>query len=138
MYFSGEESNVMTYDDPENECIRVNPSLYDRVQNNDEQNARVFLDTHLLRIRSYGSLENLGSKRLVSKSDASVSLGTIPFMPALVYITGALMEADFREMTSDEFKESYLAPFDNAIRNQVLAMTSYRRSMCIHVGMRSM
>ncbi|CUM57426.1 unnamed protein product [Debaryomyces tyrocola] len=38
-------------------------------------------------------------------------------MPRMsVYITDALMTADFREMSSDEFKERYLAPLDTTIR----------------------
>ena len=38
MYFSGEDSNNITYDDPANKCIRINPSLYARVQDDNEQN----------------------------------------------------------------------------------------------------
>jgi hypothetical protein len=35
-------------------------------------------------------------------------------MTALIYITNALIEAGFREMRSDEFKESYFVQLDNA------------------------
>lgn len=51
MYFSGKESNAISIDDP-------NVTVYCRVQNFNEKNIRVFLDTHLLRIRNYGGQEN--------------------------------------------------------------------------------
>lgn len=116
MYFSGEESKDITYDDPENQSIRITPTLYARVQNNNEQNTRIFLDTHLLRIRDDEDEQNSFSERMVPKSDAYVSVGTMPRMSLLVYITDALMTADFRETSSDEFKERYLAPLDTTIR----------------------
>ena len=50
MYFSGVESDIITYDDLGNRCMRVNLDLFIRVLNNNEQNTRVFLDTHLLKI----------------------------------------------------------------------------------------
>ncbi|CUM50835.1 unnamed protein product [Debaryomyces tyrocola] len=37
MYFSGEESKYITYDDPENQCSRIIPELYFRVQNENER-----------------------------------------------------------------------------------------------------
>ncbi|CAG85694.2 DEHA2B16720p [Debaryomyces hansenii CBS767] len=116
MYFSGVDSNAITIDDPSNECIVVNPEVYDGVHNNKEQNARAFLDTHLLRIRSGRSDQNTSPGRLVPRSKASVDIGNTPFMRVLVYTSRALITAEFREMSSNEFKDMYLAPLDNALR----------------------
>ena len=116
MYFSGVDSKAIAIDDPNGRCIRLNAELYDRVQNNNEQNTRVFLDTHLLRIRDDDDAEESFSDRIVPKSDASISVGAMPLMPILIYITDILMKAEFREMSSVEFKESYLAPLDDALK----------------------
>lgn len=97
MYFSGVDSSAITIDDPSNDCIIINPELYSRVHNNKEENARIFLDTHLLRIRGGEDSQNLSSERLVSKSKASVGVGNMPFMPILVYISRALITAEFRK-----------------------------------------
>ncbi|CUM57513.1 unnamed protein product [Debaryomyces tyrocola] len=116
MYFSGVDSSAITIDDPSKRRIIINPELYDRVRNNEEENARIFLDTHLLRIRSGISEQKLSSERLVPKSKASVDVGNRPFMAILAYTSRALVTAEFREMSSDEFKGTYLAPLDNALR----------------------
>lgn len=50
MYSSGEDSNNITYDDPVNKCVRISPSLYAKVQDDNEKSRRIFLDTHLLKI----------------------------------------------------------------------------------------
>ena len=121
MYFSGVDSSAITIDDPSNDCIIINPELYSRVHNNKEENARIFLDTHLLRIRGGEDSQNLSSERLVSKSKASVGVGNMPFMPILVYISRALITAEFREISSDEFKERYLAQLDKALRESYLS-----------------
>ncbi|MDN6749727.1 MAG: DUF3698 domain-containing protein [Staphylococcus equorum] len=118
MYFSGEESKEITYDDPDNQCIRVNAELYSRVQIDNEQNTRVFLDTHLLRIRDDEAEQESSSVRIVAKSDASISVGAMPLMSLVVYITDALMTAEFREMSSDGFKKNYLAPLDNSLKER--------------------
>jgi hypothetical protein len=114
MYFSGVDSSAITIDDPNSGCIRINAELYARVRNNNEQNTRVFLDTHLLRIRS--NEQKPSSQRLISKSNASVLLERMPLTSVVVYITNALMKAEFREMSSDLFNERYFVPLDNAIR----------------------
>lgn len=114
MYFSGEESKNIINDDPANKSITINPTLYDRVKGDYEQNIRVFLDTHLLKIRD--EIEEEPSDIIVPSGDASVSLGEMPIMSLLAYITHSLTMAEFREMSSDEFKESYLGPLDNAIK----------------------
>ena len=119
MYFSGEKSQDITFDDPVNYCIKVNPDLYSKVQHDNEQNARVFLDTHLLRLRSSAPEDDLSRervRRVVSKNDASVSLETRVFVPVLVYVTNLVITAEFREMSCDEFKTTYLAPLDDALR----------------------
>lgn len=38
-------------------------------------------------------------------------------MPALVYITNALIVAELKEMNSDEFKNSYFGPLDDALKD---------------------
>lgn len=53
-------------------------------------------------------------ENLISNSDASVLIGRMPLMSALVYITNALIAAEFRDI-SDEFKESCLALLNTAI-----------------------
>lgn len=52
----------------------------------------------------------------MSKSSASVDLGNMSSMAILVYISRALITAGFREISSDEFKDRYLALLDNAIK----------------------
>ncbi|CUM68572.1 uncharacterized protein PRCAT00006299001 [Priceomyces carsonii] len=115
MYFSGEESESITIDDPNSRCVRINAELYARVQNN-EQNTRVFLDTHLLRIRDDHGEQESSSGSLVPKGDASISVEIMPLMSLLVYVTDALTTAEFREISSDGFKERYLAPLDAALK----------------------
>ncbi|CUM68455.1 uncharacterized protein PRCAT00006180001 [Priceomyces carsonii] len=123
MYFSGEESKEIAFDDPASECIRINPALYTKVQNDNDQNARVFLDTHLLRVHNDIPEEEFTLdkiERIVPKSDASVSVETRAFILALNYVTNLMVVADFREMTSNEFKTTYLAPLDNALRGSII------------------
>ncbi|CUM68456.1 uncharacterized protein PRCAT00006181001, partial [Priceomyces carsonii] len=119
MYFSGEESKEIAFDDPASECIRINPALFTKVQNDNDQNARVFLDTHLLRIHNDIPEEEFTLdkiERIVPKSDASVSVETRASIPLLNFVTNLMTTADFKEMTSDEFKTTYLAPLDNALK----------------------
>ena len=47
MYFSGVDSDIIAYNDPENRCIRVNLDLFIKVLNNNEQNTRVILEHSL-------------------------------------------------------------------------------------------
>lgn len=100
MYFSEVDSSVITIDDPSNDCIIINPELYGRVHNNKEQNARIFLDTHLLLIRSGRSELKPSSEKLAPKSKASVDIGHMPFMSIRVYTCRALVTAEFREEVS--------------------------------------
>ncbi|CUM56002.1 unnamed protein product [Debaryomyces tyrocola] len=117
MYFSGEDSNNITYDDPVNKCIRINPSLYARVHDDNEQNIRVFLDTHLLKITNIQHNQKLPTlEHIVSKHNASISTGSTTVLLALNYVTNAMMAAEFREISSDEFKNTYLAPLDKVIK----------------------
>ena len=107
MYFSTKRAEDITFDDPDCRCIRINPEVYSEVQLDREQNARVFLDTHLLRLHSYRPENDLSIERVrgvVSKSDASISLETRVFIPALVYVTNSMITAEFREMSCDEFQ----------------------------------
>ncbi|CAG89920.2 DEHA2F26576p [Debaryomyces hansenii CBS767] len=122
MYFSGEDSNNITFDEPTRNCIEVDPMLFTRVQNDEEQNVRVFLDTHLLKIRSRRGLGERAPGKLVSKSHASINVGLVPDILALAYITDAMVNAEFREMSSEEFKSSYLAPLETTIRESKFAI----------------
>lgn len=90
IYFSGVDSNAITIDYPCKNWIRINSDLYDRVRNNEEQNTRVFLDTHLLRIHGGEDRKEFRTEKLVSKGNASVGLGNMPSIPILVYTSRAL------------------------------------------------
>lgn len=83
MYFSGEESKDTTFDS-DNECIRINSTLFGNVQDNNEQNVRVFLDTHLLRIRNDENEKQPCLERIIVKSDDSVSIETMSFICFIV------------------------------------------------------
>lgn len=50
------------------------------------------------------------------RSDASVFLETRVLIPAFVYVTNSITIAEFREMTNDEFKTTYLGPLNDAPR----------------------
>ena len=84
MYFSGVDSSAITTDDPIKRRIIINPVLYDRVRNNEEENARFFLDTHLLRIRKRSESKS-SSERLVPKSKESVDIGI-----SLLYLSSCI------------------------------------------------
>ena len=109
MYFSGEKAEHITFDDPHNNRIIINPDIYTSVQRNNEQNVRLFLDTPLLRIRGLAPERDLPIDRIgpiVSKGGASVSLETRVFIPALFYVTNSVITAEFREMSCDLFKST--------------------------------
>lgn len=110
MYFSGIDRNSITIDDPSIECIITNPELFIRVLNNRELNTRIFLDTHLLRIRSRRNDQKPSLERLLPKSKASVDVGNISSISVLGYTSRALVTAEFREISSDAFKDRYLPP----------------------------
>ncbi|KRZ98280.1 uncharacterized protein AC631_05960, partial [Debaryomyces fabryi] len=117
MYFSGKNSNDIFYDDPGNQLIQIFPSLFVELVSDGEQNTRVFLDTPLLKIRDLDQSKILPTpKHIIDKYSASVSIGSIPDLPALYYITNVLVKAEFREISSDEFKCNFFAPLDAAIR----------------------
>lgn len=92
----------------------MNPKLFASVQNDEEQNTRVSLDTHLLRIRNNGTAEF--TEKLVTKSRASIFMSTVPDYLALVYISDAMVNAEFKKMSSDQLKNSYLVPLNTAIK----------------------
>ena len=73
--------------------------------------------TPLLKIRDLNEHKVLPApKRIIDKFSASVSVGSTPDLPALYYITNAMVAAEFREINSNEFKINFLAPLDTAIR----------------------
>lgn len=92
MYFSGYDRNEITIDEPSRRRMMVNPKIFASVQNDEKRNTRLFLDTHLLLIRNYGTVGSL-RKSWRPKSGASIFMGTLPDSLALVYISEALTNA---------------------------------------------
>ena len=116
MYFSGKNSNEIFYEDPDNRCIQIYSTLFIELMSDGEQNTRVFLDTPLLKIRGLDQPKVLPApEHIIHKFSASVSVGSTPDLPALYYITNAMVTAEFREINSDEFKNNFLKPLDVAI-----------------------
>lgn len=74
------------------------------------------LDIPLLRFQNFEDEERPILRILISQDDASVFCGTMPFIPALVYITTAMRGAKFKELSTQEFKNNYLAPLDSSIK----------------------
>lgn len=56
------------------------------------------------------------SNSLVYRSHASVDVGRNPCMAILVYTSRLLITTGFKEMSSNYFKDKYLVPLDNKIR----------------------
>lgn len=117
MYFSGEESSNILINNPTNECMSIQPDLFSRVQDDLQHNVRVLLDTPLLRIRSVGEQDQSTETPLLRK-DISFSLGAMPFTNYAINVTIATARATFKEMSIEKFKDSYLLPLDNAIRDK--------------------
>jgi len=75
----------------------------------------------------------------VSKGNASVGLGHMPSIPVVVYTNRALITAEFREMSSDDFKETYLAPLDSVLRESNICRLplareyAYPRGDAVHI-----
>lgn len=134
MYFSLVDGDSITIDDPSNGCIIINFDQFIRVLDNYEQNSRVFLDTHLLKIRGNEDEQEHHTEKLVSKDNASVGLVNMPPVPILVYTSRALITAEFREMSTDDSKEAYLAPFDNALRESSVKSLPLERQYKISTG----
>lgn len=119
MCFSGKDINSIIFKESGKKEIQVNPTLFIRLQDlqdDKEQSLRVLLDIPLLRIQNYEDKERSILRSLVSQNDASVFSGTMPVMPALVYITNAMMSAELRESSTQDFKSNYLSPLDNSIK----------------------
>ncbi len=91
----------------------------------------------MLRIRSKNE-QKPSSKKLVSKSDMSVLIGRMPLMSALVYIINALIAAEFKEMSSDEFKDTFLCPLDNALRESSIKSRLLVKTIAIHGAIQCM
>lgn len=118
MYFSGKDINSIVIKEPEKKNIEVNPSLFIRLHDlhdDKEHSPGVLLDIPLLRIQNYEDKER-SILSLVSQNDVSVFSGSMPFMPAFVYITNAMMSAKLRELSTHEFKSNYIAPLDSSIK----------------------
>ena len=76
-----------------------------------------FLDTHLLKIRNLPHNQKLPAfEQIISKHNASVFTGSKTIMLAVIYITNAMTTAEFREISSDKFKNTYFAPLDKVIK----------------------
>ena len=135
MYFSGEKGEHITFDDPDSRCIRTNPDIYSSVQNDNERNARVFLDTPLLRIRGLTPEHDLPIDRIgpiVSKCGASVSLETRVFIPALVYVTNSITTAEFRESPAINSKQLILLLLITFLGSPIPATIICRSDTIIH------
>ena len=116
MYFSGKDIKEIIVEEPSMEAIKINPTLFNSLRDNNEQSTRILLDIPLLKIRDYRGKTKQVMKSLVPQSDADVFAGDMPFMSALVYITNAMMNAKFTGLSIDEFKTNYLSPFDKTIK----------------------
>lgn len=116
MYFSGKDIKAIIVEEPSREAIKINPTLFNSLRDNNEQSTRILLDIPLLKIRDYRGKTKQVMKSLVPQSDADVFAGDMPFMSALVYITNAMMNAKFTGLSIDEFKTNYLSPFDKTIK----------------------
>lgn len=92
------------------------------------------MDTHLLKIRRRGDLVEHAPDKFVSKNHASIGVGVEHDLSALAYITDAMINAEFREMSSEEFKSSYLAPLENGIRGQDFSIWPLLRSYSYPLG----
>lgn len=115
MYFSGKDSSDISTDEPKKNRIKIDKELFQEVQNDDEKNVRVFLDTPLQRLRNYK-----GGRPLIEsynfEEGACLSVGTLPNGQCLTYITKLLMSAEFIALSSSEFQKRYLAPLDEALK----------------------
>lgn len=137
MYFSGVDSNEIT---SEVSCryISIDPDLCYRILCNDDLNARVFLDTPLLRFRDRTNEQIPFPRKVVSKSNASVGLVNMPSLPIVVYTSRALINAEFREITTDEFKDTYVVPLDVTLRESKPTGDYSQEVMVIHWDMKLM
>lgn len=52
----------------------------------------------------------------MTKSRASIFMSTVPEDLALVYISDAMVDAEFKKVISDQLKNSYLVPLNTAIK----------------------
>lgn len=116
MYFSGKYIKDIIVDEPSREAIEINSTLFYSLLDNNEKSTRILLDIPLLKIRDYRGKKKQVIKSLVPQSDADVFSDDMPFMPALAYITNAMMNAKFTGLSIDEFKDNYLSPFDKTIK----------------------
>ena len=66
-----------------------------------EQNARVLINIPLLKIRDIDQLEVLHvSEHIINKYSASASIGNMPGLIALYYMTNMMIEAEFRDIST--------------------------------------
>ena len=69
---------------------------------------------------------------MIHKFSASVSVGNTPDLAALYYITNMMVTAEFREISSNEFKNNFLAPLDIAIReSNIMMIAPLSRCICL-------
>jgi hypothetical protein len=58
----------------------------------------------------------------------------MPSIPIVVYTSRALITAEFREMSSDDLKDRYLAPLDSAIRESNICRLPLAREYAYPLG----
>lgn len=139
MYFSGEDSNSITYDDPANKWIRIDPSLYARVQDDNKHNIRVFLDTPLFEIRNIPHNQNLPTlEHIVSNHNASISTGSTTMMLALNYVTNAMITAEFRRSAVTNSQIHIWPLLIVLLKIAIWTVDSYCLSIIILLGMLGM
>lgn len=132
MYFSGENSSNITYDDLSNRCIRVNQSLYARVQDNNKQSMRVILDTHLLKIRIIPHNQKLPTlEHIVSKNNASVSIGPTTVTMALKYVRKRWWRYNLERSAVTNSKIHIWFLLKWLLKIQISEQTGYKRGILI-------
>lgn len=127
MYFSQRDRNA----EPLDEILSALPELVSELQNDlQEEDLRDLLDADIL-----SSLDDeIQTTKSMPDTKSSFSLGADP-PPAIVnFITDAIIKSHYREMTATEFKESYLAPLNKAMKRTVFTMSPSKQSFQYPVG----
>ncbi|KAK6456288.1 uncharacterized protein RJT20DRAFT_128135 [Scheffersomyces xylosifermentans] len=110
MYFSGYSSDdFCTISD---DGVELNERICDEIEDSDETKFRVSLDMPMPKLE-IGLPYN---QRLRLRSRAILGLDVTPSLCHVDYISNMLINAEFCQMSADEFKATYLAPFEVALK----------------------